>query len=70
MAWYGKFETCEEVPDETCLSRVGREPISCRRKDINQGDQERVHVRSRLIAPEIKQKGTDCYFAGTPPPAF
>ena len=34
------------------------------------GDSERVEVRSRLVAREIKQKGTDSYFAGTPPLAL
>ena len=33
---------------------------------INEGDQERVEVWSRLIAREIKHEGTDSYFAGTP----
>ena len=67
MAWYEKFEACEEVTDETCLSRTGRKPISCRWRDINRGDGERVEVRSRLVAPEIKQKGTDSHFAGKRP---
>ena len=38
--------------------------------DINKCDNERVEVRSRLVAREINQKGTDSYFAGTPPIAF
>ena len=54
MAWYDRCEACEEVIDETCLSRTGRKPISCRWKGINS---ERVEVRNRLIAREIKQKG-------------
>ena len=29
-----------------------------------------MEVRSRLVAREIKQKGTDSYFAGTPPLAL
>ena len=66
MAWYEKFNAYEEVTDETCLSRSVRKPISCRWRDINKGDHERVEVRSRLVAREIKQKGTDSYFAGTP----
>ena len=52
------------------LTRTGRKPISCRWKDINEGDSERVEVRSRLVAREIKQKSTDSYFAGTPPLAL
>ena len=35
-----------------------------------QSDTERVEVRSRLVAREIKQKGTDSYFAGAPPLAL
>ena len=48
-----------------CVLRTGRKPVSCRWRDINTGDSERVEVRSRSIAREIKQKGTDIYFAGT-----
>ena len=65
MAWYEKFKAFE-VTDETCVSRTGRKPISLRWRAINEGDNERVEVRSRLVAREIKQKGTDSYFAGTP----
>ena len=64
-ARYAKFKAYEDVTDETCVSRIGRKPISWR--DINKGDNERVEERSRLVAREIKQKGTDSYFAGTPP---
>ena len=70
MKWYEKINAFEEVTDETCLSRTGRKPISCRWKDINNGDNERVEVRSRHVAREIKQKGTHSYFAGTPPLAL
>ena len=67
MRWYEKFQAFDEVPDETCLLRTGGKPISCQFRDINKGDSERVDVRSRLVAREIKQKGTDSYFARTPP---
>ena len=53
-----------------CVSGTGRKAISCRRRDINKGDKERVEVRSRLVALEISQKGTDSNFAGTPPLAL
>ena len=33
----------------------------------NKGDNERVELRSRLVAREIKQKGTESYFVRTPP---
>ena len=51
---------------ETCLSRTGRKPISCRWKD-NKGDSERVETRSRVIVREIEQQGADSNFAGVPP---
>ena len=70
MKWNEKFQAFDEVPDETCVLRTGRKPISCRWRDINKGVSERVEVRSRLVAREIKQKGTDSYFAGTPPLAL
>ena len=70
MRWYEKFQVFEEVPDETCVLRTGCKPTSCRWRDISKGDSERVEVRSRLVAREIKQKGTDSYFAGTPPLAL
>ena len=49
---------------------TGRKAISCRWKDMNKGDNERVEVRSRLVGREIKQEGTDSNFAGTSPSAF
>ena len=67
MKLYEMFNAFEEVTDETCVSRTRRKPTSCRWRDINKGDNERVEVRSRLVAREIKQKGTDSYFTGTPP---
>ena len=62
MRWYEKFQAFEEVTGETSVSRTGRKPMSCRWRDTNKGDNERVEVRSGL---EIKQKGTDSNFAGT-----
>ena len=70
MTWYEKLKAYKEVTDETCVSRTGRKPISCRWQDINKGDNERVEVRSALVAREIKQEGTDRHFAGTPPLAL
>ena len=54
MSWYDKFEAYEEMTDETRLSRTGRKPTSCRWKNINKDDSERVEVRSRLLSREIK----------------
>ena len=45
---------------ETCVKKL----------DENQSlvdGETSTKVRSRLVAREIKQKGTDSYFAGTPP---
>ena len=50
--------------------RTARKPISCRWPHSNKDDSERVEVRSRLVAREIKPKGTGSYFAGTPPLAL
>ena len=67
-AWYDKFEAYEGVTDESCSSRTGgRRQISCRRKDFNNGEKQRVEARSRLIARVITQKGNDSSFAETPP---
>ena len=52
------------------MLRTGRKLISCRGREINKGDSERVEVRSPLVAREIKQNKTDRYFAGTPPLAL
>ena len=70
MRWHEKFQAFDEVPDETCLMRTGRKPISCQWRDINKSDSERVEERSRLVARDITQKRTDSYFAGTPPLAL
>ena len=70
VRWYEKFQAFDEVPDETCVLRTGLKPISCRWRDISKGDSERVEVRSRLVAREIKQKETGSSFAGTPPLAL
>ena len=70
MSWYDKFEAYEEVTEETCRMRTGRKPVSCRWRDINKGDNERMKVRSRLVAREIKQEGTDSFYAGVPPLAL
>ena len=61
MKQHEKFQAFDEVPDETCVLRTGRKPVSCRWRDINEGGSERVEVRSRLVAREIKHKGTDSY---------
>ena len=57
VAWYDKFEAYEKVTDKTCLSRTGRTPVSCRWKDINKDDNERVEVRSRMIVEKSNRKG-------------
>ena len=58
MKWHEKFQAFDEVPDETRVLRTGRKPISCQWRDINKGDSERVEVRRRLVAREIKQVRT------------
>ena len=70
MASYEKFKAHEEATDESCVSRTGHKPISCQLRDINKGDNERVEVRSRLVARDIERDGTDHNFAGTAPLAL
>ena len=65
MTWYEKLQAFEKVTDETCVLRRGRKPISCPWRDINKGDSGRVEVRSRLVAREITQKGTDSHLKNT-----
>ena len=69
MAWYEKFKAFVEVTDDTCVSLTGRKPLSCRWRDINKRDNERVEVRSRLVAREIKQIGIESSVAETAPSA-
>ena len=56
------FNAFEKVTNNNCVSKTGRKAISCRWRDTNKGDNERVEVRSRSVAREIKQEGTDSLF--------
>ena len=54
MSRYDKFQAYEEVTDETCMMKTGRKPISCRWRDINKSDSERVEVGSRSRNPTLR----------------
>ena len=47
MKSFEMFQAFEEVTDEKCVLRTRRKPISCRWRDINRGDSERVEVRDQ-----------------------
>ena len=70
FAYDKSFDAFVEVDDRECYEHTGRGPTSCRWKDINKGDDSHPEVRSRLIAREIKRKGTGRIFVGTPPSAL
>ena len=69
MAWYDKLKAFEEVMGRNVYVKNWTQTNLCW-CDINKGDNERFELRSRLVAREIKPKGTDTYFAGAPPSAL
>ena len=68
MAWFKKVQSLRRG-DSMCVKNATQTHLLSMR-DVNKGDNERVEVRSRLVGREIKQKGTDNYFARTPPSAL
>lgn len=44
----------EVVPVEQCYRDTGRRPVSARWLDIKKGDSNRMELRSRFVAREIK----------------
>eukprot|EP00971_Amphidinium_carterae_P154556 3065173-Amphidinium_carterae.1 len=64
---YQNMEVFREVPTSEAYAVTGKPPISCRWIDLNKGDQQRMKVRSRLVAREIKPKGVESVFTSTPP---
>ena len=58
-----------EVPTKECWDKTGRRPVSVRWVDVNKGGEERMEVRSRLVARDFKggDKDRDDLFAGPPP---
>jgi hypothetical protein len=57
-----------KVPITECRQVTGKEPIGVKWIDINKGDDVNPELRSRLVAQEIKRKGSgDTIFAATPP---
>ena len=57
-----------ELRDEVECSRlIGEAPITVRWVDVSKRDDVHVNYRSRLVARQIKTKGTESIFAGIPP---
>ncbi len=67
MDYYKQMDAYDEVEVKQFKAETGKEPLSCRSKEIKTGDATTIEVRSRLIAREMKVKATDGHFAGTPP---
>jgi len=69
LAEYSKHGVGEEVSIEACYAASGKAPVSCRWRIHNKGDQEKVNIRARLVAREMKRNkpGWETVFAGTPP---
>ena len=62
-----------EVPVEQCWLETNAKPVGTKWVDIDKGDGERVEVRSRLVAMELKSQqvragiSRDDVFSATPP---
>ena len=59
----------KEVPTQDCWDKTGKGPVSVRWVDVNKGGEDKMEVRSRLVARDFKgnDKDRDDLFAGTPP---
>ena len=62
-----KMNLYTKVPITKCLGKTGKQPISVRWIDINKGDTNNPHYRSRLVAREIDTCKRDDLVAATPP---
>ena len=62
-----------EVPIEQCWQETGAKPIGTRWVDINKGDDDRIAIRARFVAQELKSSqvragiARDDVFSATPP---
>jgi len=43
-----------EVPIQDCWDKTGKDPVSVRWVDVNKGGEDRMEVRSRLVARDFK----------------
>ena len=57
----------EKVPKGTARQTTGRDPIPVRWVDTNKGDDERPQFRSRLVAKQVRFKGSEAVFAAMLP---
>ena len=57
----------EKVPKGTARQTTRRDPIPVRWVDTNKGDDERPQYISRLVAQQIRFKGSEAVFAAMPP---
>ena len=57
----------KKVPISECYSKTGKAPITTRWIDINKGDVEQPHYRSRLVDREVNTYKRDDLFAATRP---
>ena len=49
-----KLKVLQEVPLEQCWLETNQKPVGTKWLDLNKGDGERVEIRSRLVATELK----------------
>ena len=61
-----EMDLYKDVPKAQCYARIGKQPISTRRIDINKGDESNPNYRSRLVAREINTHRRDDLFAAAP----
>ena len=49
-----------------CFGNTGKPPITVQWVDVSEGDDFNANYRSRLVARQMKKKGVERIFAGTP----
>ena len=68
-----KLDVMTEVPIEQCWLETNAKPVGTKWVDINKGDDDRVELRARLVAMELKSQqvragiSRDDVFSATPP---
>ena len=67
LQFFRDKKVIEKAPRGTARQTTGREPIPVRWVDTNKGDDERPQCRSRLVAQQVRFKGSEAVFAAMPP---
>ena len=67
IKFFDDKQVLEKVPKGTSWKMTGHAPIPTRWVDVNKGDDQRPQYRSRLVAKQIRFKGTEPTFAAMPP---